>query len=250
MARELERRWEEALKPQRQLEDEYERWQRTAPGRLSTDDERGDPVAGRPTCRRCGRRPTTTPAERQRIARLLLERVVVTVDKASERVDVELHWVGGLVRVARPRPAGERGTTCRPTTRGWSRGCGSWCGEAAQRGGDRRAAQRRGLPAAEASRPVHGRRWCGGSRPAWGWPAGSATGVRRAWGRTSTGRWPCQRLGVRGTRSGGGCVSGGSALVRTPRAITSSGPMPPSSRRLRGLRRPARAVRTRRGRRR
>ena len=41
---------------------------------------------------------TTTPADRQRIARLLLERVIVTVDKASERVDVALHWVGGAVR--------------------------------------------------------------------------------------------------------------------------------------------------------
>src|SRR5260370_3990218 len=41
---------------------------------------------------------TTRPADRQRIARLLLERVVVTVDKASERVDVTLHWVGGAVR--------------------------------------------------------------------------------------------------------------------------------------------------------
>jgi hypothetical protein len=29
---------------------------------------------------------------------LLLDRVVVTVDRMSERVDVELHWVGGLVR--------------------------------------------------------------------------------------------------------------------------------------------------------
>src|SRR3954452_6820517 len=42
--------------------------------------------------------PTTTPADRQRVARLLLDRVVVTVAKASERVDVELHWVGGAVR--------------------------------------------------------------------------------------------------------------------------------------------------------
>jgi hypothetical protein len=48
---------------------------------------------------------TTTPADRQRIARLLLERVVVTVDKSSERVDATLHWVGGAVRphtIARP----------------------------------------------------------------------------------------------------------------------------------------------------
>ena len=40
VARELERRWEEALKQQRQVEDEYERWQRSAPGRLSAEDER------------------------------------------------------------------------------------------------------------------------------------------------------------------------------------------------------------------
>ena len=104
VARELERRWEESLRSQRQLEEEYERWQRTAVGRLSADDE-------------CSIRAlasdlpavwyaaTTTPAERQRIARLLLERVAVTVDKASERVDLELHWVGGLMQsqtLARP----------------------------------------------------------------------------------------------------------------------------------------------------
>src|SRR5262249_12895733 len=35
---------------------------------------------------------------RQRIARLLLERVTVAVDKTSERVDVQIHWVGGLVQ--------------------------------------------------------------------------------------------------------------------------------------------------------
>lgn len=42
--------------------------------------------------------PTTTPAERQRVVRVLLERVVVTVDKAGEGVAVALHWVGGAVR--------------------------------------------------------------------------------------------------------------------------------------------------------
>src|SRR3954466_7722866 len=40
VGRELERRWEETLRSRRQLEDEYERWQRTAPGRLSPGDER------------------------------------------------------------------------------------------------------------------------------------------------------------------------------------------------------------------
>jgi len=96
VGRELERRWEESLKSQRQFEDEYERWQRTTPGRLSADDERairalaGDLPA-------VWQAATTSPGERQRIARLLIEHMTVRVDKASERVDVELHWVGGLV---------------------------------------------------------------------------------------------------------------------------------------------------------
>src|SRR5437763_1628923 len=35
VGRELEHRWEESLNSRRRLEDEYERWQRTAPNRLS-----------------------------------------------------------------------------------------------------------------------------------------------------------------------------------------------------------------------
>jgi hypothetical protein len=96
VGRELERRWEETLKSRRQLEDEYEGWQRTTPGRLSADDERairslaGDLPA-------VWRAATTTPGERPRIARLLIEHMTVRVDKAGERVDVELHWIGGPV---------------------------------------------------------------------------------------------------------------------------------------------------------
>jgi DNA invertase Pin-like site-specific DNA recombinase len=96
VGRELERRWEEALKSLQRLDDDYERWRRTAPGQLSPEDERairslaGDLPA-------VWRAATTTPADRQRIARLLVERVSVVVDKASERVDVELRWAGGLV---------------------------------------------------------------------------------------------------------------------------------------------------------
>jgi hypothetical protein len=95
VARELERRWEEALHQQRQLEEEFERWQRSAPTRLSAADR--DAIralaANLPAVWQAA---TTTPADRQRIARLLLERVEVTVDKVSERVEVRLHWVGGL----------------------------------------------------------------------------------------------------------------------------------------------------------
>ncbi len=104
VARELERRWEEALKAQRHLDDEYDRWQRAAPAKLS-DTAVSSIRALAADLPAVWSAVTTTPADRQRIARLLLDRVVVTVDKASERVDVVLHWVGGDVRahlLARP----------------------------------------------------------------------------------------------------------------------------------------------------
>jgi DNA invertase Pin-like site-specific DNA recombinase len=104
VARELERRWEEALKQQRQLEEEHERWQRSAPARLTPKDEQAirSLATDLPAVWHA---ETTTPADRQRVVRLLLERVTVTVDKSSERMDVQLHWIGGLVRahvIARP----------------------------------------------------------------------------------------------------------------------------------------------------
>jgi DNA invertase Pin-like site-specific DNA recombinase len=104
VARELERRWEEALKQQRQLDDEYARFERSAPAELS-DEALSSIRALAADLPGVWAAAATTPADRQRIARLLLERVVVTVDKASERVDVQLHWVGGAIRshaIARP----------------------------------------------------------------------------------------------------------------------------------------------------
>jgi DNA invertase Pin-like site-specific DNA recombinase len=96
VARELERRWEDALKQQRQLGDEYDRFARPAPAELS-DRALSSIRALAADLPAVWSAASTTPADRQRIARLLLERVVVTVDKASERVDVRLHWVGGVV---------------------------------------------------------------------------------------------------------------------------------------------------------
>jgi hypothetical protein len=104
VARELERRWEEALKQKQRLDDEHERSLRPAPAGLSDTSLSSirAPAADLPAAWSAA---TTTPADRQRVARLLLERVAVTVDKASERVEVALHWVGGAVRshaISRP----------------------------------------------------------------------------------------------------------------------------------------------------
>ena len=97
VARELERRWEETLKQQRQLDGEYERFERSAPAELS-DSALSSIRALAADLPAVWAAATTTPAERRQIARLLLERVVVTVDKASERVDVGLHWIGGVTQ--------------------------------------------------------------------------------------------------------------------------------------------------------
>ena len=106
VARELERRWEEALTQQRQLDEEYDRWRRAAPARMTADDEQAirSLAADLPALWQA---ETTAPADRQRVARLLLEQVIVTVDKTSERVDVQIRWAGGLARVARPVAAGD-----------------------------------------------------------------------------------------------------------------------------------------------
>lgn len=94
VARALERRWEETLHAQHQLDEEYARWQHSAPSRLSAEDRTlirslADDLPA------LWRAETTTVIDRQRIARLLLEQVAVMVDKTSERVVVQLHWVGG-----------------------------------------------------------------------------------------------------------------------------------------------------------
>src|SRR5204862_90987 len=69
VARELERRWEAALHEQRQLDDEYDRWQRSAPTRLS-DTAMSSIRALAADLPAVWSAATTTPADRQRVARL------------------------------------------------------------------------------------------------------------------------------------------------------------------------------------
>ena len=97
VGRELERRWEEYLTHQRQVEDEYERWQRSAPGRLSVDDERSirSLASDLPAVWRAA---TTTPAERQRIARLLIEHVSSSWTSRASASTWRSTGSGGLVQ--------------------------------------------------------------------------------------------------------------------------------------------------------
>lgn len=93
-ARALERRWEETLHEQHQLDEAEARWQRSAPSRLSAEDRTrlctlADDLPA------LWRAETTTVMARQRSARWLLEQVAVTADKTSERVAAQWHWAGG-----------------------------------------------------------------------------------------------------------------------------------------------------------
>jgi hypothetical protein len=96
VARELERRWEEALKEQRRLEEEYTRFCRSQPQGLSPQ-EREQIRALAQEVPALWQAATTTAADRQRIVRLLVEEVKVAVQGESERVEVVIRWAGGQI---------------------------------------------------------------------------------------------------------------------------------------------------------
>jgi DNA invertase Pin-like site-specific DNA recombinase len=96
VARELERRWDEALQAAEQLQADYVRFQRDCPTQLSVL-EREQIRALAQDLPGLWHADTTTPEDRQSIARLLLEQVTVAVEGNTDRVDVELRWAGGFV---------------------------------------------------------------------------------------------------------------------------------------------------------
>jgi DNA invertase Pin-like site-specific DNA recombinase len=97
VARTLERQWEETLGKLGQLEADFERFTHTCPRLLGEAD--------RDQIRRLAEEvpalwyaPTTTAADRRQIARLLLDRVMLTVDPAGDQVGIRVRWAGGTVR--------------------------------------------------------------------------------------------------------------------------------------------------------
>lgn len=94
VARTLEQQWEAALSAEARLQADYQRFQASEPRTLS-EDERARIRQLAADIPALWKAPTTTPAERQAIVRQLLERVIVTVIDDSERVAVEVHWIGG-----------------------------------------------------------------------------------------------------------------------------------------------------------
>src|SRR5260370_28640644 len=104
VARTLEQRWEEALRRQQQLQEDYDGCGREEPGGL-TETERAQVLALSADLPTLWRAEGTTPADRKEIVRCLVERVVVHVRQDSEAVRLTIHWKGGCTsdhRAIRP----------------------------------------------------------------------------------------------------------------------------------------------------
>lgn len=95
VARELERRWEEALLQQRRIEEDYARFHREQPAGLS-EQERAAILALAADIPRLWHASQTSPVHRKTILGYLIEKVIVTVQGETERVDVTIHWAGGF----------------------------------------------------------------------------------------------------------------------------------------------------------
>ena len=96
VGRELERRWEEALQEQRRLEEEYDRFARDQPATLSAA-EREQIRSLAQAIPDLWQAATTTPSDRQRLIRFLIERIELFVRGATDQVEVAIHWTGGFV---------------------------------------------------------------------------------------------------------------------------------------------------------
>jgi hypothetical protein len=95
VARSLERQWETALRNQRNLLEEYDRFLKAQPPHLS-DDQRAQILALSSDLPALWHAPETTAADRKEIIRLVVERVEVHVRDGSECGEVVISWRGGV----------------------------------------------------------------------------------------------------------------------------------------------------------
>lgn len=104
VARTLEATWEEKLRVERELTEDYERSRRERP-RVLTEEERAvirDLAEDLPALWHA---PTTTDADRKAVLRQILDQVEVKVEGKTEWVEAMLHWAGGrqtYTRLRRP----------------------------------------------------------------------------------------------------------------------------------------------------
>lgn len=91
----LEKRWEELLAQEKQLQEEYDRFLRQTPVSLSPE-ERARITALTADIPTLWNSPGTTNVDRKQIVRCLVKRVTVHVRSDSELAGVTIHWAGGF----------------------------------------------------------------------------------------------------------------------------------------------------------
>jgi hypothetical protein len=94
VVRQLEREWEATLAERARLTEEYQRYQRQRPERLSAA-ELAAIRALAADIPALWAAPTTTIADRKRLIRAVIESVQVTADGATEQVQATVTWAGG-----------------------------------------------------------------------------------------------------------------------------------------------------------
>ena len=92
----LEKEWETSLNKQRQLQEDFERFQREIPQHL-TESERAQIHSLATDLPGLWHGPETTSADRKEIVRSLIDKVLITTQGATEHIDVTIHWKGGFV---------------------------------------------------------------------------------------------------------------------------------------------------------
>ncbi len=95
VARELEGRWDAALRTDEQLRAEYARFQNDSPTQLSPC-QREQILTLASDLPALWQAESTTPEDRQTIASLLLEQVTIIVEGDTDCVDVDRRWSGGF----------------------------------------------------------------------------------------------------------------------------------------------------------
>jgi DNA invertase Pin-like site-specific DNA recombinase len=94
VARTLESAWEQKLREERELREEYERHQLRQPRVLAAQERAAvrDLASNLPELWNA---PTTTVEDRKAVLRILIERIIVTAPRDTERVDIVIEWAGG-----------------------------------------------------------------------------------------------------------------------------------------------------------
>ncbi len=108
VARELERRWNDALTALRELEQAYDRVQRTELAPLS-DTEQAEVRQLAQNLPQLWHAATTQPVDRKRLLRIVITEVTLTTEPSTRRARCVVLWSGGMTTAHEIRrvPIGE-----------------------------------------------------------------------------------------------------------------------------------------------